>query len=43
MTPWLAGDPTPQPYTGCLRNPGLTGMAETALDELISQLGQEVG
>ncbi|MFI0507534.1 ISAzo13 family transposase [Streptomyces albogriseolus] len=33
-----AGDPSSQPCTGCLRNPELTGMPESALDELISQL-----
>ncbi len=30
--------PSPQPGTGCLRNPELTGMPEPALDELVDQL-----
>ncbi|MDQ0771762.1 transposase [Streptomyces aurantiacus] len=32
------GSPSPQPCTGCLRNPELTGMPEPALDELVDQL-----
>ncbi|MCM2518195.1 ISAzo13 family transposase [Streptomyces griseoincarnatus] len=37
-TPRPAGNPSPQPCTGCLRNPELTGMPEPALDELVDQL-----
>ncbi|MGX1219127.1 hypothetical protein RKD42_000386 [Streptomyces ambofaciens] len=39
-TPRLASGPSPQPCTGCLRNPELTGMPEPALDELINQLAK---
>nr|BFD87940.1 hypothetical protein StreXyl84_73410 [Streptomyces sp. Xyl84] len=40
-TPRLVGGPSPQPCTGCLRNPELTGVPEPALDELIGQLAQK--
>lgn len=37
-----ADAPSPQPCTGCLRNPELTGMPEPALDELTGQLDQKL-
>ncbi|MCX4400046.1 ISAzo13 family transposase (plasmid) [Streptomyces sp. NBC_00053] len=37
-----ANRPSPQPSTGALRNPDLTGMPEPALDELINQLTQDL-
>ncbi|MEU3550587.1 ISAzo13 family transposase [Streptomyces longwoodensis] len=40
--PRPAGGTSPQSCLGCLRNPELTGMPESALDELISQLAQDL-
>ncbi|CAM5327608.1 hypothetical protein SCHAM137S_02100 [Streptomyces chartreusis] len=37
-----AGIPSPQPFTGCLRDPELTGMPEPALDELVDRLAQKL-
>ncbi|MEB3963391.1 ISAzo13 family transposase [Streptomyces kunmingensis] len=39
-SPRSVGSLSPQPCTGCLRDPELTGMPEPELAELISQLGQ---
>lgn len=41
-TPRPAGTTSPQPCTGCLRSPELTGMPEPALDELIGQLSEKL-
>ncbi|WP_231406704.1 ISAzo13 family transposase [Streptomyces sp. MC1] len=41
-TPRPAGTASPQPCTGCLRSPELTGMPEPALDELIGQLSEKL-
>lgn len=40
--PTISGRPTSQPCTGCLRNPELTGMPESALDELFDQMDQKL-
>ncbi|MCX4571889.1 ISAzo13 family transposase [Streptomyces sp. NBC_01571] len=40
--PPSAGSPPPQPRTGRLRDPELTGMPEPALDELINQLARKL-
>jgi hypothetical protein len=40
-SPRSAG-PSPQPRTGCLRNPEPTGVPEPALDELVDQLTSEL-